>query len=469
MLRSALLVLSGNTAAAIMGLARNLAVASLIPVPDYGIAATFAVVTAIIEMATAFGLQQQIIQAKDGDDPALQAGLQGFQLVRGVIASVMLFVIASPMAAFLRVPEVTWAYQLMAVTPMLNALQHFDMHRLTRKGRFGPMILSGTLPAALSLAAIWPLAVWLGDFRVMLYAIIAQAVATAILSHLTAERRYRASLDRAVIRRGLGFGWPLMLNNILLFGVFNGDKLIIGRELGLEALAIFAMGLTLTLPPTLVLTRSMQNIFLPALSRAQGDADRFRRLAAATLQATALMGLALATGIFFVGEWLIDGLFAEKYAALLPLLGWLALVQALRMIKAGPATVALAVGETRNAMFTNVPRVALLAVAWGVAMTTGDLQLVILVGLGAEAIGLLLAFALLHRSVGAAALVAWSTVAAVIAGLGLLALWGLLRPDNPGAVPPPWWLTGLLAALAGPAIWRAAELRNYVRQHRRKR
>lgn len=466
MLRSALLVLSGNAAAAIMGLARNLAVASLIPLPDYGIAATFAVVTAIIEMATAFGLQQQIIQAKDGDDPALQAGLQGFQLARGVFASLMLFAIAAPMASFLRVPEVAWAYQLMAVTPMLSALQHFDMHRLTRAGRFGPMILSATVPAALSLAAIWPLAMWLGDFRVMLYAIIAQAVATTILSHLTAERAYRVSLDMGVIRRGLGFGWPLMLNNILLFGVFNGDKLIVGRELGLEALAIFAMGLTLTLPPTLVLTRSIQNIFLPALSRAQADAPRFRRLAAATLQATALMGLALALGVLAVGEGLVAVVLGASYAPLLPLLGWLALVQALRMIKAGPATVALAVGETRNAMFTNIPRVALLVVAWGVAVTTGDLGGVILVALVAEAMGLILAFGLLYRSVGSTALAAWQTLAAVLAGLVLLLLWGLFRPEIPGPVLPPWWLAILLAALAGGAFWRAPDLRAYLRQRR---
>ena len=56
MLRSALLILSGNAAASILTLARNLIVARLISVENYGIAATFAIAMAVVEMASALGI-----------------------------------------------------------------------------------------------------------------------------------------------------------------------------------------------------------------------------------------------------------------------------------------------------------------------------------------------------------------------------------------------------------------------------
>ena len=105
MFRSALLILSGNAAASLLLLARNLIVARLIPVADYGVASTFAVAMAVVEMMSALGLQQQIVQAKEGEDPRFQAALQGFQLLRGVISGVALFAIAGPMADFLGIPE----------------------------------------------------------------------------------------------------------------------------------------------------------------------------------------------------------------------------------------------------------------------------------------------------------------------------------------------------------------------------
>jgi hypothetical protein len=82
MFRSALLILSGNAAASLLLLARNLIIARLIPVADYGVASTFAIAMAVVEMASALGLQQQIVQARNGEDPRFQSALQGFQVLR---------------------------------------------------------------------------------------------------------------------------------------------------------------------------------------------------------------------------------------------------------------------------------------------------------------------------------------------------------------------------------------------------
>jgi len=241
MFRTVFLILFGNAAASLLLLARNLVVARLIPVEDYGIASTFAISLAVIEMISALGLQQQIVQARDGDDPDFQAALQGFQLLRGILSGAALFLLAGPLADFMNVPEAAWAYRVMALVPVLNATVHFDIHRLNRRMVFAPMLLSNGLPALITLLAVWPLSTWFGDYRVLLYAIGGQFVLMSLVSHLMAERPWRLRLDRAVMGRALQFGWPLLVNNILLFGVFNGDRVIVGRELGMAELAVFGM------------------------------------------------------------------------------------------------------------------------------------------------------------------------------------------------------------------------------------
>lgn len=432
MLRSALLLLSGNAAASLLLFARNLVVARLIPVEDYGIAATFAIAMTVVEMATQFGLQQQIVQARQGDDPHFQAALQGFQLLRGAAGSAALLLLAGAMAEFLRIGELAWAYQLMALVPLLNALRHFDMHRLNRQMRFGPLVLTGTLPAALTLLAAWPLALWLGDFRVMLCLLLLQAGLGAVLSHLVAERRYRLAFDPAVMAGAFRFGWPLLVNALLLFGVFQGDKLIVGRELGMEALALFAMGMTLTLTPTLVMSKSLQGFFLPLLSRAAEErGPRFDGLAQAMLQAGLLNGALLVVAVLWLGAPVVLLLLGPKYAALVPLLTWFALLQGLRVFKTGPAVVALARGHAANAMIANGIRVAALPLAWWVVVAGGGIPALLAVGIAAEVLGFAAALALLRGRVRLSLRPSLPAIAAAL----LLILAAALSRGLPGLPP----------------------------------
>jgi O-antigen/teichoic acid export membrane protein len=384
MLRSAVLVLSGNATAALLLLARNLIVARLIPVADYGVAATFAIAMAVVEMMSALGLQQQIVQAKNGEDPRFQAALQGFQLLRGVVSAVVLFAIAKPMANFLDIPEAAWAYQLLSVVPILNALVHFDIYRLNRQMRFWPLMLTGGVPALLSLLAVWPLAHWFGDWQVMLYAILLQAAVGAMTSHLVAERRWQLVFDRKIMAGSMRFGWPLLVNGILLFAVFNGEKLIVGRELGMEMLAVFAMGVTLTLTPTLVLAKSVQNLMLPRLSAAADDPTTFLRQAALTFESILFLGLLFAVAVLLLGAMVTEILLGSRYAALFPLIFFFALHQTLRVFKAAPALIALARGKTANAMIANLVRVAALPFCWQVAATSGDILAILWIIIAAE-------------------------------------------------------------------------------------
>lgn len=391
MFRSALLVLSGNAAASLLLLARNLIVARLIPVADYGVAATFAIAMALVEMMSALGLQQQIVQARNGEDPHFQAALQGFQALRGTISGIALFLLAGPIADFMAVPEAAWAYRVMALVPVLNGFAHFDIYRFNRRMLFRPAILTGAVPALLSVLAVWPLALWYGDYRVMLWAIILQSIAALLTSHLVAQRRYRLVLDRGVMAGALRFGWPILINGALLFAVFNGDRIIVGRELGLEMLAIFSMGVTLTLTPTLVMDRSLQSFFLPQLSAIDRTApdgeERFRHMAMVTMEVALILSLLLVLGVALVGGPLVHFLLGDKYLALLPYLVWLAITQAIRVAKQGPSTVALADGSALNALVATLFRVAALPLVWYVVVTTGDLILVIWVTTGAEILG----------------------------------------------------------------------------------
>jgi O-antigen/teichoic acid export membrane protein len=463
----ALLLLSGNAASSLLSLLRNLLIARLIPVEDYGIAATFAAVMSFVEMLSAFGLQQQVIQSKQ-DDTKWLAALQGFQFARAVLSALVLFFSAGLIAEFLGVPEIAWAYQVLAIAPLLNGLVHLDIYRMNRSMRYGPMILTMTVPVLVSLIAVWPLYLMFGDYRVMLYAVLLQAGLMMVTSILTAERKLRLSLERAAVGKVLQFGWPLLINNILLFTVLNGEKIVVGRELGMATLGVFALGFTLTLTPTMVLAKSVQSFFLPQLSAAQDDDARFQPLARATIEANLFNGAFLVVAIVLVGEPFVRLVMGEKYAALVPLMVWLAILQAMRVFKSGGAVVSLARAKTENAMIANSFRVLSLPLSWWAAIETGDLLLVIWIATGGEMLGVIASLVLTRWRAGVRLRRLWPVMGSVIALLIAAALFAGHGDIAALAGVPRWTLAVLCVALLVLTGWTMRDTRAYLRTHRPK-
>lgn len=444
MTRSILTILSGTAGAALFLFARNLALAALLPVEQYGIATTFALAMAAVEMAMASGVQAQIVQARDGDDPDLQAALQGFQALRGLIAAAALAAAAGPVARWLGIPEVAWAYRALALIPVLNGLQNLDVHRLNRAGRFAPLALSQTLPAALALPLAAGLAAWLQDWRALLWAMLAQAAMALAITHLTAARPFRLGVDRTAWTRVMVFGWPILANTLVVFAVMQGDRLAVGRVLGMEVLGVFSMGVTLTLTPALVLASTLRISLLPGLSAA--GADRFPALARRAIRVSlALSALASATAAAapaVVGALVAGTGFAALPALLLPL----GLVQAARLAQASTTVAALALGATGNAAATSLPR--LLAVGAGAVWLArgGGVEAVIWLAVAAETLGAGISAGLLRRRAPGLALPRGAYAGAALAALAA----GLSAPEH-------WW-AGAGAAL-GCAALIAAKMR----------
>lgn len=463
MLKKAVMLVSGNALGSALNLVRNLVVARILSPEDYGIAATFAITMSLVEMLSYLGLNQLIVVDRDGDDPDMQRALQGFQLLRGLFSAAVLFLIARPYAAFLGVQDIAWAYQVMAVIPLVNGLQHYDMHRLRRHMQFRPAVIVQSLAPLVALLSVWPLALIWSDFRIMLGALIVQACAMVGLSHLTARRGYGLRWDLAVMRRATMFGWPLLLNGMLLFVVFNGERLIVGRELGMAQLAVFSMAITLTLTPTLVLAGACQSLFLPALSAARERPDSFRWLGIASIEAGLAIGVLLLLGVALIGGPLVHLLLGGKYDAILPILLPIAVVQVIRVAKSGSATVALSVQRSGNAALSNAFRAVSVPISWVALVQTGSLMAVIHIAMAAELVGYLAALVLAARRAGlglSAILLPSGMVFLTLSAALVLNVAYPPRQSLPDhlATPAPW----VLAMLAVLSLATMSHLRRYM-------
>jgi len=380
----------------ICSFARNIIIARLISPADFGIASMFAISLSLVEMISSLAAEKLIIQASEGDSERFQSTIQCLQFFRGCVIGLVLFSIAGPLARLFGVEDARWAFRWLGFIPFIRGLIHQDMTRLQRHMKFGPSILVEVGVSVVVTIAAFPLGKWFGDYSAMLWIIVAQAGIGVLGSHIVAERRYRWALDKGIISQVLTFGWPLLINGLLMFGILQGDRFMIGaasrlfgREIySLGDLGVYSVAFSLAFAPTVLITSISTPLFLPLLSRVQDSERSFERRYYFVCQTIALAGGLFSIPFIISGEWIIRVIYGSKYANAGSVIAWLAAMQALRIIRTGPTLAAMAKGDTKNAMYSNVVR----SVAFvGVVMTAafgGSLSLIAASGFMGEVLAM---------------------------------------------------------------------------------
>ena len=203
-----------------------------------------------------------------------------------------------------------------------------------------------------------------------------------------------------MVRRAMRFGLPLLLNGILVFVIHNGDMMLVGSFLGMDVLGWFYVATLLTITPALHLDTTIRSIVLPGLSRNLESPADFGRQAREAVEFAAAASILILGFAYLFGPFLVLLLFGAKYAEALPYLLPLAVLYAIKTMKAGPNVIALAQAKTHIPVLTNLPRVVSLGLA-ALALAYGaGLEVLLIITILAEALCVLIAYVIATRPGG---------------------------------------------------------------------
>ena len=377
-------------------LVRNTLVARLLGPEQFGIAVTFLLAQQFLEMAADTGLNKFLLQSQSGNRPAVQATVQILSAVRGILIAIAIIAIAWPVFAALGLTANFLPFALLSLASASTGFLHFDTARQQRREIYANDSLSTLAGDAMGLLACGVALLFTRDYVVVLIGILARAIGTTVMSHLLAERRYVLRLSRPVAATVFVYSWPLMINGPLLFASSQADRVFITATLGLRDLGIYSATLLLVVLPMGLLQRVMGRIFMPRLSAAYhvGDMGAVEREFTGVALAAYLLA---AAGFAAIGPLALEVLYGSAYAQTALPVALIGLSQAMRFLRSWPMGLALAVGQTRNLLLSNVIR--LLALPLGlVGVLLGDGIIGMVIGLLAgETLALLISLILLNR------------------------------------------------------------------------
>lgn len=396
-LRSTVLLAAGQIASYGLSFLRNIILARVLTKTDFGLAALFSMTISLLELAGRMSFGQQIIQSKHGDSKSFQASSHAFQAVLALTGAFLTLALSYPIARIMNVPQYMWAFATLAVIPFARAFEHQDYFRQQRELRYLPAVLCDFIPQLFVTVAAWPLAIWLGDFRVILWVMIGRAGLGVLMSHLVARHPYHWNWNRSHINKMWIFGLPLFANGLLIFGSQQADQMVVGAFLNLEELAAYALVFSLVNIPGSIFAQVSTSIMLPILSRTQDDPVRFRQQYIICAEYAGIAAVILMLPLIFAGEQFVRLIYGAKYAGAGIIMAVLGTTAAVRFIRIVPAIAAMAKADTMNQLYSNVWRCLSLPLAVAVASLGGGATLIAACALLAELAAVLISVLRLHR------------------------------------------------------------------------
>jgi PST family polysaccharide transporter len=271
--------------------------ARLLAPSDFGLIAMVTAITGFVGMFKDAGLSMATVQ-RDHVTHEQISTLFWINLVLSLLLVGVVAALAPAIARFYGQPRLFWIALAVGGTFLISGLTIQHQALLQRQMRFG--ILAGISVTAMGTgvaAAITSAALGAGYWALVIQ-VVAQLTVTAAGVWIACRWRPGRPVRGAGVRPMLAFGGHLTGFSLLNYLARNADDMLIGRYWGAGPLGFYSKAYQILLLPILQLNTPMSSVALPALSRLQGEPERFKAFYHTAIGLLVFLGMPLVAFLF---------------------------------------------------------------------------------------------------------------------------------------------------------------------------
>jgi O-antigen/teichoic acid export membrane protein len=328
----------------LLGFLGLIVLARLLTPEDFGIVAIASTLFAILSAATNLSMAQALIQHPKPEQSHFDTAFT-LNLMRGCLVFAAIALLAIPAALIFDEPRLTSLLPALGFGAVLVGAHNprlavFSRHMEFRQ-QFWLQVSEKLVVLVFSAACAFlfqsPWALVLG--------LLAGQFCTLCLGYLMIPYRPRLALSN--FRELMSFSVWLALGQVINTINWRLDQLLIGRQLGPEALGHYAVGDNLAALPTREVTAPLHATLFPAFSRLAASPERLRAAFERAQAMIVALALPVGVGAALLADPLVRLALGEKWLPSVIVIQGLAAIFALQTIGALAEPLAMATGRTR--------------------------------------------------------------------------------------------------------------------------
>lgn len=257
-------------------LLNNLILWQLLYPEAFGLMAIVSVCLTGLAMFSDIGIGPSIIQHERGDDTDYLNTAWTIQVMREFLLCATACLLAAPIAAFYREPQLAHLLPAAAFASLLsgfNSTRLFTATRTISLGRLTAVDLTAQV-ASLVVMIAWAWvhrSIWALIIGNVVYNAVRLVLSHTFLPGIRNRFRWDATCARALLR----FGRWIFLSTLLTFIVMQSDRLIFGKLIPMGLLGVYSIATTWASLPYAVISRVFSSVLFPLLARVHRESADF--------------------------------------------------------------------------------------------------------------------------------------------------------------------------------------------------
>lgn len=314
-LRGAVLSVGSFGLSQFLRLLFNLVLTRLLFPEAFGLMALVTVFLVGLSMFSDVGTGPAIARSPRGDEPDFLDTAWTLQILRGVLLFLACCALARPLASFYDEPLLVGMLTLASVQFLIQGLMPTRRETANRHLRLGRLILLDLVAQVLALVVMVALAAWLRSvWALVLGGLAAAALQVLLAAHYLPGQRNRLRWEGTAVSELVHFGKWIFVSSIFGFFLAQGDKLILGKFLPLDAFGIYNIGFFLGSFPAMLGGVAIVRMLIPIYRERPPGQSRDNFLKLRRMRVLVSGGLiALTTLAALLGPWLVGVLYDARY------------------------------------------------------------------------------------------------------------------------------------------------------------
>ena len=340
-------------------------------------AEAFAVVGIITSVMVTFALISDIgiiafiVRHKDALDGRFRDEVWTLRLIRGIALTILVAVLAGPIAQFMGKPELQWPIAVAGLTSLIDGLGSmapFTALR-ARRVRLLSAIDIGSQVLGTIIAVICAL-IFRSYWAIIISTLVGQSLGAIVSYYIYPDASQRFRFSRARAAELWQFSRFITGSTMLTLLITQGDKLVLGRAFPLDMMGIYVISAGLAVAPVGLVTAYAGRVLYPLYAEIHREApDTLRTKFYSVRMFQTLLYSFAAGGFLGSAPLVITLLYDPRYAAAGQYLQVLAISTLFAAGNYAANEVMIAIGNTRFTFTTNVVRLVYLAVVGWVGWT----------------------------------------------------------------------------------------------------
>lgn len=293
-------------------------VAYIITPRDFGLLGIALLIISILETVFQMGFNLALIQKKE-DIKALIDSAWTFSIIRGLIIFSILFISAPYFAIIFNEPESTRIIQIIGLGVLFDCFKNISIIYFQKELNFKKQFIYFVSGYLIDFIITITFIIILQNLWAYVLGLLIGKLSFMILSYIMGPYKPRFNFN---IKKGLelfAFSKWILISNILVFLILQGDDIFVGILLGATTLGFYQMAYKISNLPATEIAGVFDNFNFPLYSKLQDDPVALNEIFSRSHNLINFLVIPIAFLFFFLGYDIIKIVLGEQWLPIVPI------------------------------------------------------------------------------------------------------------------------------------------------------